>query len=115
MRIVSLVLDYNEYTINVYFDKLDSLKIKKSLQVCTSETIRGKNKTFNAYLKPTTITLSGKFSDKVSTNVEVVYKEDIYSSNGLLDKTLDIQKINTYVGKNKSNILFSLFDLFLPT
>lgn len=46
------------------FDKIDKVDIDISLQVCTSDTVRGKNKTDHAYRKQNTISMSGTFSER---------------------------------------------------
>ena len=76
------IIGYDSYNVALTFDKIENLTIDENLQVCTSETIRGKNKTFNAFLKPKSITLSGKFSDFQSTKVFVtgkMFNEDTYT------------------------------------
>lgn len=95
------------YEFKLKFDKLDSLTIDENLQVCTSETIRGRNKTFNAYKKPSNITISGKFSDLQTTNVEITGNFPDEDQSGYIVAT----KINPAVGKKKSDYLNKLFTL----
>lgn len=96
--------DYTDYTFRLSFDKLENMTIDENLQVCTAETIRGRNKTFNAYLKPKNITLSGQFGDYQTTNIELISeKKDVDGS------VKDILKINSLTGKDKSNYLNRLF------
>lgn len=106
MKLVYLDLDFNDYIVRITFDKLDSVDIEDSLQVCTSETIRGKNKTFNAYPKPTTISISGKFSDIKSSNIEIIKTKNTENSKDVEE----IVGINNLIGKNKSSRLNALFE-----
>lgn len=106
MKLVYLDLDFNEYIVRITFDKLDSIDIEDSLQVCTSETIRGKNKTFNAYPKPTAITINGKFSDIKSNNIEII-KLNTTADSKVVEELIGI---NNLIGKNKSSRLNALFE-----
>lgn len=106
MKLVYLDLDFNDYIVRITFDKLDSIDIEDSLQVCTSETIRGKNKTFNAYPKPTAITISGKFSDIKSNNIEII-KLNTTADSKVVEELIGI---NNLIGKNKSSRLNALFE-----
>ena len=108
MKLVYLELDFNDYLINLTFDKLDSMAIDETLNVCTTETVRGKNKTFNAYLKPIGFTISGKFSDHVSNNIEIVRRDKTIVGDTYVYH--DVTVINSLVGKDKSAKLNDLFD-----
>lgn len=115
MKLFYLELDFNEYTIYLTFDRFESMTIDENLQVCTSETVRGKNKTFNAYVKPKNITLSGKFNDIVGTNLELRYIEKVAKSNSINPHKKyyvweEVSKINTLAGKDKASKLNHLFE-----
>lgn len=92
-----------ETTVKLKFDKLDSINLDENLNVCTIETIRGKNKTFNAYLKPIEISIKGEFSSYVSTNME------IKSEYGLDNHLNGIVEIDRLVGKDKFDKLNKWF------
>lgn len=93
----NIIVDTSEYTSNkieLTFDKLDSISIDENLQVCVAETIRGKNKTFNAYLQPKEFSISGSFSDRVTTDIN--YDPPVENADWL-------------IGKKKSEYLNRLF------
>lgn len=97
---------YKDYIVRLTFDKLDSINIDENLQVCTSETIRGKNKTFNAYLKPKAFSISGQFSDRQSTNVEIIEQQTDEET----EEMKNLLTINTLTGRDKSKRLNDLFE-----
>lgn len=107
----------NSYTITLNFDKINSISIKEDLQVCTADTIRGKNKTFNAYMQPKVITISGEFSDIKPLNVKIV--NNLKESN--LIEELDLQEVSelnnksNLIGNNKSDWLTRLFNSMIDS
>ncbi len=116
---------FNKYAIfaTLTFDKLDSINIEENLNVCTTETIRGKNKTFNAFLEPKSITINAKFDDHQSTNIELKgeYRgKYLRTTDVLKNEEVDIainenynegiDTINRVIGKEKSKKLEELFN-----
>lgn len=120
----ALKTNYSDLLVDVKFDKISSVNLDENLQVCTSETIRGKNKTFNAYLKPKIITISASFSDRQTTNIHI---SGTKTTTGLVPRTIkllwwdwetyvfettteNISRINKLTGQDKSKRLEELFN-----
>lgn len=58
--------------LNFPFDLINKVSVDMNLTVCTSDTIRGRNKTDHAYPEQTKITISGAFGERAQ---EVLSKE----------------------------------------
>lgn len=120
MKLAYLNFDYLGSNVYLTFDKLESLTLDENLQVCTSETIRGKNKTFNAYLKPKTISITGEFDDfhslinnvKLPASVfgDIENEEDAEEKNKKREAILTwYRNLNNLSGRAKSDTLNKLF------
>lgn len=67
--------------IKFYFDKIDKVSVDLSLTVCSSDTIRGKNKTDHAYRNQNIVNISGSFSERVTKEISEEFFK--YGSNKL--------------------------------
>jgi hypothetical protein len=55
------------------FDKIDKVNVDISLTVCSSDTVRGRNKTDHAYRNQNTISMSGFFSERTVDQINSTF------------------------------------------